>query len=295
MINIIWNELPDSITGGFGYIGEGEKLVVMIVILFVFIFIMALYILAFVLCLKINSAIFKRIEKKNGNSISYQFLKRAVVLVITMVFLVFALGREMFTRSLLGSTAVVAAVVGLAANDVIKDMFAGLQISLYKPFDIGSRVMLEDGRAGIVEKLTLRHVVLVLLDSTRLIIPNNKANSMMIVNYSYLDNVPRSFDIRIPVSYESDVDRAKEIIRKVICDCPLTLNKDNYKESDPNTRSVYFLEITDSAFVLGATVLYPHNIRTEVVKDELNTLIFRTLKQDGIDIPYNYMNVIMKK
>jgi small conductance mechanosensitive channel len=255
----------------------------------------ALYILLTFLILKANKVIFKRIEKKKGNSITLQFLQKAVALAIIVVFVVLPLGGREIARSLLGSTAVLAVIVGLAANEVLKDMFAGLEISLYKPFDVGSRIMLEDGRAGIVEKLTLRHVVLKLIDTTRIIIPNSKANQLMIVNYSYEDYVPRSFDVRFAIGYDADIDKAKEIIRKTICDCPLTLNKDRYKEDDPNSRSVYLLEIKESAIILGATVYYPHEIRTEVAKDEINTRVFKALKENGIEIPYNYMNLIVRK
>ena len=272
-----------------------ELFLLLITALLLILVIAALYILLTFLILKANKAIFKRIEKKKGNSITLQFLQKAVALAIIAVFVVLPLGGREIARSLLGSTAVLAVIVGLAANEVLKDMFAGLEISLYKPFDVGSRIMLEDGRAGIVEKLTLRHVVLKLIDTTRIIIPNSKANQLMIVNYSYEDYVPRSFDVRFAIGYDADIDKAKEIIRNTICDCPLTLNKDRYKEDDPNSRAVYLLEIKESAIILGATVYYPHEIRTEVAKDEINTRVFKALKENGIEIPYNYMNLIVRK
>lgn len=272
-----------------------ELFLLLITALLLILVIAALYILLTFLILKANKAIFKRIEKKKGNSITLQFLQKAVALAIIAVFVVLPLGGREIAKSLLGSTAVLAVIVGLAANEVLKDMFAGLEISLYKPFDVGSRIMLEDGRAGIVEKLTLRHVVLKLIDTTRIIIPNSKANQLMIVNYSYEDYVPRSFDVRFAIGYDADIDKAKEIIRKTICDCPLTLNKDRYKEDDPNSRAVYLLEIKESAIILGATVYYPHEIRTEVAKDEINTRVFKALKENGIEIPYNYMNLIVRK
>ena len=268
---------------------------IVIIAIITFLLTAAVYILLTYFILKLNKAIFKRIEKKRGNSITLQFLQKAVALLLIAVLVVLPLGGKQLARSLLGSTAVLAVIVGLAANEVLKDMFAGLEISIYKPFDIGSRIMLEDGRAGIVEKLTLRHVVLKLIDTTRVIIPNSKANQSIIVNFSYAEHVPRSFDVRFGIGYNSDIDKAKEIIRQTICDCPLTLNKDKYKEDDPNSRSVYFLEITDSAIILGATIYYPHELRTEVVKDEVNTRIFKALCDNGIEIPYNYVNMIMKK
>ena len=269
---------------------RGEVLIAYIIMVAITLII---YVLLGLLIFKIIKMIFRRIEKKKGESISRQFLEKALELAFLMIFVVFPLGGRTFAKSLLGSTAVVAAVVGLAANDVIKDMFAGLEISLYKPFELGSRIMLEDGRAGIVEKLTLRHVVLRMIDTTRIIIPNNKANQSIIVNYSYSDNVPRSFDIRFGIGYTSDINRAKEIIRKAICECPVTLNEDKYDEDNPNSKSVYFLEVSDSALILGATVYYPFKYRTEVIKDEVNTSVFKALSENGIEIPYNYMNVIV--
>lgn len=252
-----------------------------------------LYIVIFIVLLKVNKRFFRRIENRRGSSITFQFLEKAIMLAIIVYFVVIPLGGEKLSQSLLGSTAVIAAVVGLAANDVIKDMFAGLQIGIYKPFNVGSRICFEDGTAGIVEKLTLRHVVIKKIDTTRIIIPNSKANTLSLTNYSY-DNVPRSVEMHYNVSYKTDVEKAKEIIRRTIVDCPLTLNADVYDEKNPNSRSVYFLELTDSAIVLGATIYYSMDLRTEVVKDEVNTRVFEALGNAGIEVPYEYVNVVMK-
>ena len=273
--------------------GEDIFFFFLIVLVAVIIF-LGLYILLCTAILKLSKSIFKRIEKKNGESITIQFLQKAVSVVLILIFVVIPLGGKTFAKSLLGSTAVVAAVVGLAANEVIKDMFAGLEISIYKPFELGSRIMLDDGRAGIVEKLTLRHVVLKMIDTTRVIIPNSKANEAIIVNYSYAEEVPKSFDVRYEIGYTANIDKAKEIIRKTICECPLTLNEDKYDEDNPNSKMVYLLDIKDSSLTLGATVYYSFEYRTEVIKDEVNTRVFKALADGGIEVPYNYMNVIIQ-
>ncbi len=295
MADFIVSHLPDFIASEMTDMDSKQALAVCLGILVILLILLVLYGFIFFMMLKLNRKIFKRIEKKKGSNISIQFLQKAVALALIIIFIVLPLGGQKLATSLLGSTAVVAAVVGLAANDVIKNMFAGLEISIYKPFDVGSRIMLNDGRTGIVEKLTLRHVVLQLVDTTRLIIPNSQANTAIITNYSYAEHVPRSLELRFPVSYSADIEEAKKVIRETICSCPLTLNEDRYKENDPNSRSVYFLELKDSSVILGATVYYPHKVRTEVVKDEVNTAIFNALAEHGIEIPYNYVNVVMKK
>lgn len=286
--------LPEKINETFEDATGPEIAFVLIITALVLVLFIAVMIGILWVAMKINRGIFRRLEKKKGNSITLQFLEKAISLALIVVFVVIPLAGDRITQSLLGSTAVIGAVVGLAANDVIKDMFAGLEISIYKPFDVQSRVMLEDGRTGIVEKLTLRHIVLKMIDTTRIIVPNSKVNSMAIVNYSYLDEVPRSMEVKYPISYNSDIDLAKKVIRKTICENALTLNEDKYDESDPNSRTVYFLDLADSSIIIGATVYYSHDYRTEVVKDEINTRVFKALAENGIEIPYNYVNLVVR-
>ena len=295
MLRVIIDDLPPEVREALMNLTPAELLVAVLIVGLGFVFILLFYIGICWFALKLNARVFRRIERKNGNSITLQFLQKAVALALIIVFVVFPLGGQKLAASLLGSTAVVAAVVGLAANDVIKDMFAGLEISIYKPFDLGSRIMLEDGRCGIVEALTLRHVVLKLVDTTRLIVPNNKANSMLITNYSYLEEVPRSLEVRYSIGYNADIEKAKEIIRTTICDIEITLNKDKFQEGIADSRSVYLLEITDSALVLQATVYYPHDVRTEVILDEVNTKVFEALKENGIELTYECTNVILRE
>ncbi len=252
-----------------------------------------LYIGVFMLLLKIKSRIISYFEKKKGRSLTLQFIEKALTVAIIIYFIVLPLGGGQIAKSLLGSTAVVAAIVGFAAQDTIKDMFAGLQISIYKPFDVGSRIEFEDGTTEVVESMTLRHVVVVLLDTTRAIIPNSKANSMKVINYSFGD-VPRSVVFKFRISFESDVEKAKEVIRKTICDNPLTLNSDEYDKNVPNSRTVYFLNMLESSLEMGATVRFPSNIKSEVLKDEINTSVFKALRENGIEIPYDHVDVKMR-
>ena len=291
----IFKVVLDAISSSVGDEPIAVQMITIAIIFVIMLVVIAVYILLFLVFMKLNKKIFKKLRSKKGNSITLQFMEKVVAVILAMVFIVIPLGGGKIAQSLLGSTAVIAVVVGLAANEVLKDMFAGLEISIYKPFDVGDRIMLEDGRAGIIEKLTLRHVVISLLDTTRLIIPNSKANSMNIINFSYDSKVPRSLEVRYPISYDSDVDKAKEIIRKTICDCPLTLNEDKYNPDDSNSKSVYFLKMDESSLIMGATIYYPHGVRTEVVADEVNTRIFKALEENGIEIPYRYLNVVVKE
>ncbi len=286
--------LPEGLRSYLETMEDGEiggflvTLVIMLVVEFV------LFAVFMFIAFKVKKKVFIKLEEKRGKNITLQFLETAVDMGLIILIFVFVFGRKNIAGSLLGSTAVVAAVVGFAAQDAIKDIIAGLLISIYKPFDVGSRIEFEDGTAGIVESLNFRHVVLKGQDTTRYIIPNSKANVMKLVNYSFAD-VPRSIPVEFAIAYDSDVEKAKRVIDEAICNSPLTLNEEHFDPNDPNSRRVYFLKLADSSLIMGATVYYPPNVRTEVIKDDVNSRVFKALGDNGIEIPYGYMNVVMKQ
>ena len=67
------------------------------------------------------------------------------------------------------------------------------------------------------------------------------------------------------------------------------------KDGNMSYPPVYFLELADSALIMAVTVYYKPAAATEVVKDDINTRVFEALQDAGIEIPYAYTNVVLKK
>ena len=44
---------------------------------------------------------------------------------------------------------------------------------------------------------------------------------------------------------------------------------------------------------MTVTIYYESRYPTEVVKDMVNTRVFEALRENGIEIPYSHMNVIL--
>ncbi len=241
---------------------------------------------------KLNKYIFKKLEIKRGRSLYTQFLERVFAFAITIAFIVIPFNFDRLRQSLFGSAALITAIVGFAAQDIIKDILSGLQISLYRPFDIGDRIELEDGTAGIVESITMRHVVIRRIDTIRTVIPNSKLNGYSILNYSYND-IPRSILLKYPVSYDSDIEKARQTIRQAIAGSPHTIPGKRLPDGTMEYAPVYFFELSGSALIMSATVYYQSNDSTEVVRDSVNTRVFEALAANGIEIPYAYTNVIL--
>ena len=174
-----------------------------------------------------------------------------------------------------------------------RTMLGGLMISIFKPFEIGNRVELEDGTAGIVRDINMRHVVLQLLDTQVVVIPNSKLNTMSVRNYSYLETY-RSALFRFYIGYDSDVEKAIQVIRDAIIASAYSMPA---KETDHGNdyAPIYFMAYESSSLRLDTTVYYSPSSPTEVVISDINLRVKHALKENGIEIPYTYLNVVQKQ
>lgn len=275
-----------------GYSDGKSAVMAVLILILVNVICLLLMILFWNLMQKTNKFFFRRIERKRGKSLYIDFMQRVVSFLISVVCVVMVLGWDNLRQSLLGSATVLAAIVGFAGQDIIKDTLAGLQISIYRPFDVGDRIEMEDGTAGIVDSMTMRHVVISKIDTVKIVIPNSRLNIQTIHNYSYRD-VPRSVLLKYPISYGSNVMKAKKIIQEVIRELPCCVPGKDPGTGRKEYAPVYFLNVEDSALIMAVTVYYDHKTPTEQVLDKVNSAVFRALTANGIEIPYPHMNVIM--
>ena len=241
----------------------------------------------------LNKKLFRRLRKKRGKKTHLVFLEGVINAYIVVIAVIVPLAGDSIKKSILGSAAVLTAVVGFAAQDIIKDMLAGLLISIYKPFDIGDRIELEDGTVGIVESITMRHVVIIRIDTLRVVIPNSKINNVSVVNYSF-DYVDRSILCKFPVSYDSDLEQVKDVIKEAVMSSPYSEPGKKSRDGEMTYAPVYFLELADSALIMAVTVYYKPTTPTEVIKDDINSRVFMAMQEAGIEIPYAYTNVVLQ-
>ena len=112
---------------------------------------------------RLNHRIFHKIQKKKKN-LRLSFFEHVTSIFIVLAVLILTLsavdGTNSVWQTLLGGTAIISAVLVFAAQDAIKDLLAGLMLSLNHPFELGQYIELENGTNGIVEEMTLRHVVI---------------------------------------------------------------------------------------------------------------------------------------
>ena len=231
-----------------------------------------------------------RLKAKNNLTIRFtQNIIRVVIILIAVIWvLVSSTATTDIGKVLFQGTAILGAVFGLAAQPVLGDFFSGIAITLNRPFEIGDWIELENGTAGVVADITPRHVVLRSLGTVEIIVPNSKINALMLKDTSF--KKLRSVKMDFNVAYGTDVEKASEVIKNEIINSELTVPAKNDEYSD-----VFFESFADSSLVLTTIVYFKQSTSGLAVKNDVNKRVNDAFNKEGIEIPFNYVNVVMQK
>ena len=230
-----------------------------------------------------------RLKAKNNLTIRFtQNIIRVVIILIAVIWvLVSSTATTDIGKVLFQGTAILGAVFGLAAQPVLGDFFSGIAITLNRPFEIGDWIELENGTAGVVADITPRHVVLRSLGTVEIIVPNSKINALMLKDTSF--KKLRSVKMDFNVAYGTDVEKASEVIKNEIINSELTVPAKNDEYSD-----VFFESFADSSLVLTTIVYFKQSTSGLAVKNDVNKRVNDAFNKEGIEIPFNYVNVVMQ-
>ncbi len=117
-----------------------------------------------------------------------RLIRRLVFLSIVLIGAAVALSQfgevRRFAGLLLGSTAVVAAIVGFAGRTVIANFVSGVLMAITQPVRIGDRVQVGDEVSGRVSDIALTYTKLDPGDGSILIVPNEKVMTEVVANRS---------------------------------------------------------------------------------------------------------------
>ena len=230
-----------------------------------------------------------RLKAKNNLTIRFtqNIIRVAIILIAVIWVLVSSTATTDIGKVLFQGTAILGAVFGLAAQPVLGDFFSGIAITLNRPFEIGDWIELENGTAGVVADITPRHVVLRSLGTVEIIVPNSKINALMIKDTSF--KKLRSTKMEFNVAYGTDTDKASEIIKNAVTASELTV-----PAKDEDYGPVFFEAFADSSLVLSMVVYYKQSTSGLEVKTDVNKRVNDAFNEAGIEIPFNYVNVVMQ-
>lgn len=176
--------------------------------------------------------------------------------------------------------------VGFGLRNIADNFVSGLIILLERPVKVGDRVTL-DNTSGMISAIRGRSTTIRTNDNIEVIVPNSRFISESVINWSHSDNRVR-FRIPVGVHYKSDVFQVKDVLEKAGLEHSGVL-----KQPPPSAK---FIEFGDSSlnFELWLWV-NDWTMRPAAFKSEINYLIWKHLKEAGIEIPYPQRDLYIKE
>lgn len=248
--------------------------------------------------LKITDIVISKIQIRIVHKSDSHEAKKQIVTIFALIKnILFFIWITVFTLGFLGkigidvkpflATAGVAGLaVGFASKRFIEDLIQGLLIITSGQIRIGDYVEIA-GKTGTVEKIDIKIVTLRSTDGNVHYIRNGLIE--IITNYT------RDYSVALldlGVGYNENPDRVMEILKDIFY---------NQLKQNPQISSKIISDIdiqgltqfSDSSIIIRC-IIKTHPKEQWAVQREFNKLILQRFKEENIEIPYPYRNVIMK-
>lgn len=243
----------------------------------------------------INKFYLKFFKEKNQIHMKFfkNFLQTAIVIIGIYQIGVRFDNFKHFSETILTSSSLLVVVLGFAFQTSLEDFIAGIFISIFKPFNINDRVTLtEMNISGYIEDITIRHTVIRTFNNNRLIIPNSKMNKEVIENTHLIDPKTSGF-MDVLISYDSNIDLAKRLMTKIICNHPLVIDIRTEEEKLNNIPQVtiYIRELADDGISLRGNVTTENIDLNFKACSEIRETILKEFKKHNIEIAYRHTTI----
>ena len=209
------------------------------------------------------------------------FLKFGLYVILIMI-IAGNLGIEVSSITALFAAAGVG--ISLALQGTLSNLAGGIQILFLKPFVVGDYIIEDTNKnEGTVKEIKVFYTTLSTIENKTIVIPNGMLTGNSLTNVTAKEE--RQLDLKIGISYHSDLKKAKEILEGMLRENSNILQEEDWK--------VFVDSLGDSAVVLGLRAWVKTDqywpTRWKLLED-----IKLTFDENGIEIPFNQLTVHMK-
>lgn len=173
--------------------------------------------------------------------------------------------------------------IGMGLQGTLQNFAGGVIILLLKPFKVGDYI--EQGPySGYVDSIQIFNTTLRTYDARKIVVPNTELATKSLVNHF---NMPqRRVAIDVGLAYGMSVEKAKEVMLKVAADNPLVLH-------EPKAPFATLEDFADSSLHMRLYAwTLPENYWNTLYS--LNEGIYNAFRENGLEIPFNQMDVHVK-
>jgi small-conductance mechanosensitive channel/CRP-like cAMP-binding protein len=191
--------------------------------------------------------------------------------------------------SLLTTSALLTAVVGLSMQETLGNLFAGLAIQAQRPFEIGDWIQIEgaqDSSFGKVIEINWRATKIQTYERAEIVFPNALLAKSPIRNHSKPTSVSRR-TIRVQGPYEVPPHRVEAALLEAAMGCPGVL-------AEPEPR-VWVGDFHDSGIEYKLLYFIDDFDHTPAIDPAVRRRIWYSLQRAGISIPFPVRDVRVRQ
>jgi len=213
------------------------------------------------------------------------FLKSMVSIVLKVMLIISVAGMVgIETTSFIAILGAAGLAIGMALSGTLQNFAGGVMILLFKPFKIGDFIDAQ-GYMGTVKQIMIFNTILKTPDNKTIIIPNAQIANGSMVNFSTEEQ--RRVDMTFGISYDDDIDKAKEIIDGLI-------KADSRVLNEPAKPFIAVSELADSSVNFAVRVWANASDYWGIFFD-MQESVKKTFDKENISIPYPQTDVHLHK
>ena len=195
--------------------------------------------------------------------------------IIFAVAIVFALSQLGFPAASLAAVLGAAGLaIGLALQDTLKSVAAGVMLAIFRPFRIGDYVSVA-GLDGTITNITPFTTSLRQIDNKIVSITNDKVWGDPLINFTA--EPQRRLDLFFDIAYETDLDHALKVLRETVNAHEHVLQKDT-TWTGVHELADWSVKLRLRAWVATSDVV---DIRADLLR-----IVKLSFDREGISIPY---------
>jgi small-conductance mechanosensitive channel/CRP-like cAMP-binding protein len=185
----------------------------------------------------------------------------------------------------LTTSAVGALIIGLALQDTLSNLFAGLGLQIEKPFFVGDWVRIAQLEGRVME-VTWRATKIRTKSGNYYIVPNTSIAKDTIVNFTHPSRVLR-IDKRIGFGYDAHPNQVKQVVLETLKGIP-----DVLRDPEPD---VHLLDYSDFSIQYNCRFWINDFGRREQILDTFATRLYYRLEREGLHIPFPIRDVRIRE
>ena len=241
----------------------------------------------------------KYAEKLKSDPTNFLFIKNSVGFVIYTSAIIFIFFKIPYLKSLgtalFAGAGILAVVIGFASQNALSNIISGIFILIFKPVKVSDIIEFKDGLRGTVEEITLRHILIKDFENKRIVIPNSILSDETIINSNIKDEKIRKHLV-FSISYDSNIDKAIDIIRDEAQNHPLLLDNRTEEDISNNIPLVVLrvISLSDFSIDIKAYLWVAHISDAFIMSCDLLKSVKERFDKEGVEIPFPHRTIVYK-